>query len=213
MRKKARGWGTLAVLVHQTLGLHAVIAAVVVAFCWSEASHGACPPQGAKSRRAAGAASSRTEQDPKCSPCRCKPDRAREIAVHLGVGAGGFYHRVIGWLRNDATLRVEVAVSLLNAVALDFRYTTSLERFSQGVGFGGIWYILAGKPYGSPYVKAAFDILMAGAGIQPALGCTVGYRYRTVWPIGFYGEAELFGTLREPRALQLLGWAGAFVYF
>ena len=152
---------------------------------------------------------------------RCKPSpgarpsspRRRELTFSLGMGGGGARVPSLGWFRTDAQLSVELGVAIHPRVQVRVAFTSSVERFWAMLSFGGAYLPLNRRPWGTPYIRGAVDVLMAGAGVQPGLTDAVGYAWWSPWPLGLYAEARASGRLTTPRVFELVGSGGVFVYF
>ncbi len=92
-------------------------------------------------------------------------------------------------------------------------YHSSVERFMMGLSLGGKWLPLDKWKWGTPYLRGSFDIVMAGAGVQPGLTGALGYTWWSPWHFGVYAESRFAGRLTSPRVLEITGSVGVFVHF
>ena len=88
-------------------------------------------------------------------------------------------------------------------------YASSRQRMQQVLRAGAQWF-----PWRRGFfTKAAFDVVVAGAGVQPGLAVSVGYAYWFKFPLGLVAELEVSGRLTRPRVLEINAVAGIFTHF
>jgi hypothetical protein len=131
------------------------------------------------------------------------------VRLGLSAGAGGLWSETTGWIRSDAMIRQDLGLRLHRLVELDLNVGASAERLAFFFQLGATVY-----PWEQgPYARLTFDLVLAGAGVQPGLSLALGYRYYTPVPVGVFAELQTSTRLKEPHTVELVPWGGVFAYF
>ena len=149
-------------------------------------------------------------KEPSLSDCeRVK----RFVFIGAGVGVGGARVPSLGWFRGDLTMSIDIGILIHPQVATRLRYQSSMERYKMSFSVGGAWLPLDKWGWGTPYVGGAFDLNLAGVGVQPGMTGVLGYTWWSPWYFGVFAETSFSGRLTAPRVFEIVASGGLFVYF
>ncbi len=149
-------------------------------------------------------------KEPSLSDCeRVK----RFVYVGAGVGVGGARVPSLGWFRADLTFSIDIGILLHSQVATRLRYNSSMERYKMSFSVGGAWLPLNKWGWGTPYLGGAFDLNLAGVGVQPGMTGVLGYTWWSPWYFGVFAETTFSGRFTAPRVFEIMASGGLFVYF
>lgn len=127
----------------------------------------------------------------------------------MSGGGGGFWSETTGWTRSDGLLRQDLGLRLHRLVELNVNVGSSVERLLFFFQLGATVY----PWHRGPYARLTFDMVLAGAGVQPGLSLALGFAYYTKIPIGLFLELQTSARLKAPHTVELIPWGGVFAYF